>query len=68
MSYKLELKDTLGVPKMYTLTSSGADSHRAQVVVITCQVCGYFEGHFRHRGLQKVGQTCDRCQRQDRRS
>ena len=46
---------------MYTLISTGIDSHGAQVVVITCQLCGYFEEHFRHRGLQKVGQRCDRC-------
>ena len=47
---------------MYALTSSGTNSHSAQVVVITCQLCGYFEEHFRHRGLQKVGRPCDRCQ------
>ena len=47
---------------MYALTSSGTDSRGAQVVVITCQACGYFEEHFRHPGPQKIGQPCDRCQ------
>ena len=47
---------------MYTLTSSDTDSRGAQVVVITCQYCGYFEKHFRDRGLDKVGKPCDRCQ------
>ena len=47
---------------MYTLTSSGTDNHGAHAVVITCQACGYFEEHIRHRGLQKVGKPCDRCQ------
>ena len=47
---------------MYTLASSGTDSRGAQVVVITCQACGYFEEHFRDRGLDKLGKRCDRCQ------
>ena len=52
---------------MYTLTSSGTDSRGAQVIVITCQACGYFEEHFRHRWLQKVSQPCDRCHGHGRR-
>ena len=47
---------------MYTLTSSGADSHGAQVVIITCSSCGYSQEHFSDRGLDKVGTRCDRCQ------
>ena len=47
---------------MSTLTSSGADPRGAKIVVITCQACGYFEEHFRDRGLRKVGRPCDWCQ------
>ena len=47
---------------MYTLTGSGTDSHGAQVVIITCSSCGYFEEHFQDPGLAKVGKPCDRCQ------
>ena len=53
---------------MYTLTPSGTDFQSAQVVVITCQACGYFEEHFRDRGLQKVGTPCDRCQGRGRKA
>ena len=53
---------------MYTLTSSGTDSHGAHVVIITCQACGYFEEHFRDRDLDKVGTLCDRCRRQGRKA
>ena len=49
---------------MDTLTSSGIDSHGSHVVIITCQACGYFEEHFRDRGLEKVGNRWDRCQGQ----
>ena len=48
---------------MYTVTSSGRDSHGAEVVIITCQACGYFEEHCTHRGLDKMGKRCDRCGR-----
>ncbi len=53
---------------MYTLTGtdSGTDSHGAQVVIITCSSCGYFEEHFQDRGLEKIGKPCDRCQGQCR--
>ena len=51
---------------MYTLTSSGTDSQGAYVVIITCNSCGYFEEHFRDRGLDKVGKRCERCQGQGR--
>ena len=53
---------------MYQLTRSGTDSHGANVVIITCNSCAYFEEHFRDRGLDKVGKPCDRCQDQDRTS
>ena len=53
---------------MYTLTSSGTDSHSAHVVIITCQTCCYFVGHFRDRRLEKVGKPWGRYQDQDRRS
>ena len=53
---------------MDTLTGSGTDTHGAHVVVITCQPCGYFEEHFRDRGLEKAGKACDRCQGLSRRS
>ena len=46
---------------MYAVTSDGKDSHGAQVVIITCRSCGYFEEHFRTCGLQKAGTRCDRC-------
>ena len=48
---------------MYTVTRKGRDSHGADVVIITCQVCGYFEEHFTQRGLDQVGMKCDRCGR-----
>ena len=48
---------------MYTLTSSGRDRQGAEVVIITCQACGYFEEHFTGLGLFKVGGRCDRCGR-----
>ena len=48
---------------MYTLTSSGTDSHGAGVVVTTGQACGYFEEHFTQCELDKVGKKCDRCGR-----
>ena len=48
---------------MYTITSSGRDSRGAEVVIITCQACGYFEEHFTGRGLSKVGRRYDRCGR-----
>ena len=48
---------------LYILTSSGWDSHRAEVVIITCQACGYYEEHCTDRGLGKVGKACDRCSR-----
>ena len=48
---------------MYTVTSSGRDSHGGEVVIITCQACGYFEEHCTDRGLSKVGKRCDRCGR-----
>jgi hypothetical protein len=48
---------------MYTLTSSGTDSHGTDVVVITCQACGYFEEHFTQRELDTVGKKCNRCGR-----
>jgi len=38
---------------MYTLTSSGTDSHGSRVVVISCQACGYFEEHFSDRGAPR---------------
>ena len=48
---------------MYTVSSTGRDSHGMEVVIITCQACGYFEEHFTGRGLSKVGKMCDRCGR-----
>ena len=48
---------------MYQLTSSGADSHGADVVIITCSFCGYFKEHFTQQGLKKVDKTCDRCRK-----
>lgn len=48
---------------MYTVTSEGQDSQGTQVVIITCRNCGYFEEHFRHRGLAKAVTKCDRCGR-----
>ena len=48
---------------MYAVTSEGQDSHGAQVVIITCRSCGYFEEHFRARGLAKAGTRCNRCSR-----
>ena len=48
---------------MYTITGTGRDSRGAEVVVITCQACGYFEEHFTGRSLDKVGRRCDRCGR-----
>ncbi len=48
---------------MYEITSTGQDSHGADVVIITCRACGYFEEHFARRGLDKVGKPCDRCGR-----
>ena len=50
---------------MYTLTSSGTDSHVAHVVV-TRQACGYFEEHFRYHGLEQVGNRCDPGREKDR--
>ena len=38
---------------MYEITSTGQDSHGADVVIITCRACGYFEEHFARRGLDK---------------
>ena len=48
---------------MYVLTSSGRDSSGTEVIIITCQACGYFEEHSSYRGLGKVGKSCDRCGR-----
>ena len=48
---------------MYTITGSGRDSRGAEVVIITCQACGYFEEHFTGRGLSKVRRRCGRCRR-----
>lgn len=48
---------------MYTITSRGRVSRGSEVVIITCQACGYFEEHFTGRGLSKVGRRCDRCGR-----
>ena len=48
---------------MYELTSKGRDSHGTEVVLITCQACGYYEEHFVQRGLDKVARKCDRCGR-----
>ena len=48
---------------MYAITSSGRDSHGAEVVIVTCQACGYFEEHFTDPGLSKVGKMGDRCGR-----
>ena len=49
--------------KMYTVTSSGRDRRGAEVVIITCPACGYFEEYFIGRGLAKSGRRCDRCGR-----
>ena len=46
---------------MYTVTSSGRDSRGAEVVIITCGACGYYEEHFTDRGIFRVGKVCDRC-------
>ena len=48
---------------LYEITSSGQDSHGADVVIITCRSCGYYEEHFAQRGLAKAGRKCDRCGR-----
>ena len=48
---------------MYTVTSSGRDRRGAEVVIITCTACGYFEEYFIGRGLAKSGRRCDRCGR-----
>ena len=48
---------------MYTVTSSGTDSHGGDVVIITCRACGYYEEHFAQRGPNKVGSPCGRCRR-----
>ena len=48
---------------MYQLTRSGTDSHGADVVIITCSSCGYYEEHFTQQGLSKVGKPCNRCRR-----
>ena len=48
---------------MYEITGTGRDSSGAEVVIITCQACGYFEEHFTDCGLSKVGRRCDRCGR-----
>ena len=48
---------------MYELTSSRKDSCSADVVIITCRACGYYEEHFTERGLAKAGRKCDRCGR-----
>ena len=38
---------------MYALTNSGRDSRGAEVVIITCEACGYYGGAFhRHRHSQ----------------
>ena len=51
---------------MHILTGSGTYPHGAQIVLITCQACSYFEEHFRQQGLRKVGRPCDRCQEKKR--
>ena len=48
---------------MYTLSSTGRDRGGAQVVLITCSACGYFEEHFTGQGQAKVGKRCERCSR-----
>ena len=42
---------------MYAVTSSGRDSRGAEVVIIICQACRYFEEQFTERGLSKVGKA-----------
>ena len=48
---------------MYTVTNRGRDRRGAEVMVITCPACDYFEEHFIDRGLANVGRRCDRCGR-----
>ncbi len=48
---------------MYQLTSSGADSQGADVVIITCNSCGYYEEHFTQQGVNKVGKHCNQCRK-----
>ena len=57
------IKRTKRGPTTYEITSSGRDSHGADVVIITCWSCGYYEEHFPQRGPAKVGKPCDRCGR-----
>ena len=46
---------------LYRVTNLGPDRHGSDVVVITRESCGYCEEHFRNRGFNKVGKTCNRC-------
>ena len=46
---------------MYDITGAGKDTRGADVVIITCQACGYNEEHFTQGGKAKVGKPCDRC-------
>ena len=48
---------------MYETTGAGEDTRGAEVVIITCQACGYNEEHFTDRDMTKVGKPCDRCRK-----
>ena len=63
MRDKLPLSRMVRGGELYEMTGTDRDSHGTEVVIITCQACGYFEEHFTGRGLSKVGRRCDRCGR-----
>ena len=48
---------------MYIVTSicGIVDRCGAEVVIVTCQACGYYEEHFTDRSLSKVEKMWDWC-------